>query len=164
MPLLIDGDNLLHAAQDAGDPDRLIGRSMLCRSLGEWALRQGERVHIVFDGTAPDPALASQIGHPAIEVSYSGAGVTADSVIARLLVSDSAARRLLVVSTDREVRQSARRRRARPLRSDDFWRQVQRDLHRPATPPAEPEEKRSGTPPEQVEDWLRRFDADAEDR
>lgn len=161
MPTLIDGDNLLHAAQDMGDPDRLVGRSMLCRSLGEWAQRTGEQVHVVFDGAAPHSALAAQIGHPAIQVSYSGAGISADSVIAGLLVSDSAARRLLVVSTDREVRQSARRRRARSMRSDDFWRRVQRDLQRPVATPAEPDQKRCGTPPEEIEDWLRRFDADA---
>jgi predicted RNA-binding protein with PIN domain len=160
MPVLIDGDNLLHAARDMGDPDRLVGRSMLCDSLGAWARRQDERVHIVFDGVSPDPALASQIGHPAIQVSYSGAGVSADSVIADLLTANSAARRVLVVSTDREVRQAARRRRAHSMRSDDFWRQVQRDLSRREPRVAEPDEKRTGPAPDEVDDWLRRFDPD----
>ncbi len=98
MPVVIDGNNLLHAARRVQTSSLLIGRSMLCDAIGRWAQRRKERVHIVFDGPAPPPDLAKQIGHPAIEVTYSGAGVSADQALIHLLESDSAARRLTVVS------------------------------------------------------------------
>lgn len=157
MPVLIDGNNLLYAARDAEDPDRLFGRSMLCDVLGQWARRRGERVQVVFDGPAPSAEVAVQIGHPDITVVYSGAGVSADAVLEDILETDSAARRLVVVSTDRAVSRAASRRRARPMRSADFWRRVRRDLARPPKKRVEPEEKDAGLSPEATREWLREF-------
>lgn len=164
MPVVIDGNNLMFAAGDVGDPDHVIGRSGLCDALGEWARRRNERVHVVFDGPAPSAALAEQIGHAAIRVSYSGAGGSADDVIVAILNSDSAARRLLVVSSDREIRAAARRRRARDVRSDEFWALLQRDLARKPRQSLEPREKRDGLEPEEAQEWLKRFDLDDDGR
>ena len=163
MPVVIDGNNLLFAAQDTGDPDHVMGRSGLCDALGEWARRCKKRVHVVFDGPPPPAALAQQIGHPDIRVSYSGAGVSADDVIIGILESDSAARRLLVVSTDRAIRRAAVRRRAQDVRSDEFWGLVRRDLQREPRERVEPPEKHAGLEPDQTEEWLKRFDFNNDD-
>lgn len=157
MPVVIDGNNLLYAARAAGTSSLLIGRSMLCDTIGRWSKRTGERVHIVFDGPAPDAALATQIGNPAVEVSYSGPGRTADTVITYLIDADSAARRLLVVSTDRAIIRAAKRRRARATRSEDFWSNLTRDLARPVPVESEPKEKGDGLSPEATEEWLGLF-------
>ncbi|MEW6200254.1 MAG: NYN domain-containing protein [Planctomycetota bacterium] len=157
MPVVIDGNNLLHAARTAETSTLLIGRSMLCDAIGRWAQRRNERVHMVFDGPAPPPPLAGQIGHPAIEVTYSGTGTSADSVLTEMLETDSAARRLLVVSSDREIVRAARRRRARSMGSEEFWRQVQRDLSRPPRVRVEPKEKEAGLRPDDVQRWLDEF-------
>ncbi len=160
MPVVIDGNNLLYAARAVGTSDLLLGRSMLCDALGQWAERRHERVHIVFDGPAPPPAFASQVARRAIDVSYSGTGQTADAVVACILATDSAARRLLVVSSDRAIIRAAKRRRARPIRSEDFWIYVQRDLARPVPTGQEPEEKEAGLSPEATRQWLREFGLD----
>jgi predicted RNA-binding protein with PIN domain len=158
VPVLIDGNNLLHAANDAGTSDLRIGRSMLCDTVGEWARRRAERVHVVFDGPAPNEALAKQIGHRAIKISYSGAGVTADAVLARVIQQDSAARHTIVVSSDKEVVRAARRRRAKTVPSRAFWVAITRDLDRPERPPvAEPREKEVGLSPEATDQWLQEF-------
>lgn len=157
MPIVVDGNNLLHAAQAIGDPDLLVGRSMLCDALGAWARRRRERVHIVFDGPAPPRALAKQIAHPDIQVSYSGAGVAADVVLHNIIKCDSAPRRLVVVSSDREVAAAARRRRARDVRADEFWRSVRRELARPEPAVPEPDEKRRGLDPEATDAWMSEF-------
>lgn len=158
MPVIIDGNNLLHAAREAEALSLLIGRSMLCDTIGRWALRRDERVHVVFDGPAPNAALAKQIGNPAINVTYSGAGVSADAVVVDLVENDSAARRLLVVSSDRAIIRVAKRRRARPVRSEEFWRMLKRDLARSAVSyNREPEEKAGGLGPEVTEQWLDEF-------
>ncbi len=161
MPVVIDGNNLLHAARDADALSPLVGRSMLCNTIGQWAELRSERVHIVYDGPAPDAPLASQIAHPAIEVSYSGVGRTADAVIAYLIESSSAARRLVVVSSDGAIIRVAKRRRARPIRSGEFWKCVKRDLARPApAPKIEPDEKQAGLSPPATQAWLAEFGLD----
>ena len=157
MPLLIDGNNLLYAANDVGTSDLLIGRSMLCDTIGAWAKRRDQRVHIVFDGPAPSAQRAEQIGNPVLEVSFSGAGISADAVIVEIVETDSAARRLLVVSSDREIVRAARRRQARVMRSSEFWTTLQRDLARPEPEHVEPEEKVAGSSPAVVQEWLDEF-------
>jgi len=154
MPVLIDGNNLLFAARDA-DPERPPSRSTLCLRLAEWARRTGEKITVVFDGPAPGGGLARQIGSGPVAVCYSGPGRSADELLAHILESDSAARRLLVVSSDREVGRAARRRRARTVRSDAFWRLLLRQLSRRAPAAREPEAKRRGLDSGQVERWLR---------
>lgn len=157
MPVVVDGNNLLYAARAVEDPSRLIGRSMLCDALGEWGRRRSERVHVVFDGPAPSAALAAQIGHPDIQVTYSGAGTTADAVLCRIIETDSAARRLVVVSTDRAIVRVAKQRRAQPVQSEEFWAQLKKDLARPAPQRKEPAEKEAGLSPEATQEWLKVF-------
>jgi len=157
VPVVIDGNNLLYAAREVEPEALLVGRSMLCDKIAQWAQRRHERVHIVFDGPAPNTALATQIGNPAIKVTYSGAGTSADAVIVQLLEEDSAARRLLVVSTDRAIARAAKRRRARAIRSNEFWAGLRRDLAQPIPEPDEPEEKEAGSSPEATERWLDEF-------
>ncbi|MBU0641025.1 MAG: NYN domain-containing protein [Planctomycetes bacterium] len=160
MPVLVDGNNLLFAAQAAEDPERPVGRSMLCRTLGDWVRLCGERVHVIFDGPAPARDLAAQIGDAEIQVSYSGAGVSADTVLIQVLETDSAARRLLVVSSDREVTCAARRRRAKIVASREFWVMLKRALSRPLPEPMEPAEKESGLSPGEADVWLQEFGFD----
>jgi len=157
MPVLIDGNNLLHAAQE-DTPERPPGRSTLCDLLGLWAERTGESVRVIFDGPAPTAARAQQIGHAAIEVAFSGAGVKADDVLIGLLDADSAPRRLRVVSSDREIIRAARRRQARPARSGEFWMELRRALERPPPAPRTlPKAKHQGLAPGETDDWLRAF-------
>jgi predicted RNA-binding protein with PIN domain len=164
VPVLIDGNNLLYAARDAEPTDLLIGRSLLCDRLGAWSRRRREPVHVVFDGPEPATPLASQIGHPDIQVTYSGAGISADAVVIELLERDSAPRRLVVVSTDREIARAAKRRRAQPTRAEAFWRAVLRDLARPAASPTEPLEKHDGLTEEATDAWLAEFGLAEPDR
>ncbi|MGD8450713.1 MAG: NYN domain-containing protein [Phycisphaerae bacterium] len=163
MPVLIDGNNLLYAARDARMSGPLPGRSILCNLVGEWARRRGQRVHVVFDGPEPDRGLAKQIGNSAIQVTYSGRR-TADAELIDLLDEDSAARRLLVVSSDREIARAAGRHRARSIRSDEFWALLEQDLSRPLPRRVEPEEKRQGLSPGATDEWMREFGFDAVDR
>lgn len=168
MPVLIDGDNLVHAARAIEGTGLAIGRAAVCETLGRWAKLRDERVCVIFDGRAPEAGLRGQIAGTEVEVRFSGAGISADIAIAEALSADSAARRLLVVSSDREVQRSARRRRARTIGSHEFWVGVRHDLSRPARSPGEPREKFSGYGPGAAasNEWLRLFgfpDAPASD-
>lgn len=158
MPLLIDGNNLLHAARDVDGGDG-PGRASLCALLASWGRRRRERITVVFDGPLPPEPFATQIAQTAgeLQVLFSGAGKSADRRIEELLDADSAPRRVVVVSTDREVRQAARHRQARSVRADEFWRALRSDLaRRPGGDTVEPREKRRGLQGG-LEEWLREF-------
>ncbi|TWT43646.1 YacP-like NYN domain protein [Phycisphaerae bacterium RAS1] len=156
MPVLIDGNNLLHSAV-AADPERPAGRYTLCQTLQRWAQRYKQRVQIIFDGPAPPREFLEQLGgSDVLYIRFSGS-TTADAVIAEVLERDSAARRLLVVSSDHEIMRAAKRRRATPVCAPDFWDRVLRDLEKPRRQSDEPEEKRSGLGNEAGDDWLREF-------
>jgi hypothetical protein len=140
---------------------------MLCAAIGAWAQRRGERVEVIFDGPTPPNGLARQLAHAAIEVSY-GDGASADARLIQRLETDSAARRLLVVSSDHEVVRAARRRRARTIGSAEFWALLEWEAARAhAGPPgpatarpssrSEPVEKKQGLAPEATRQWLVEF-------
>ena len=156
MPVLIDGNNLLYAALE-DDPERPPSRSVLCLRLSQWARRTGERVTVVFDGPVPPAGLREQTEHHPLNVIYSGTA-SADEVVTDIVNNDSAARRLIVVSSDREIAQAARHRKARAVRSDVFWAALRRELARPAPESQEPAEKATGLTGSQVQQWLRELD------
>jgi predicted RNA-binding protein with PIN domain len=162
MPVVIDGYNLLHAARGVEGCSQL-GRGQLCEMVAAWSRRTGESALLVFDGAQPSEALASQLHGEGVDVLYSGAGQSADQVIDEHIRASSAPRRLTVVSTDRAIRRAARRRRCRHATSADFLELMVRVLSKPRRPQVEPPEKRTGTPPEEVDDWLRRFGFDPEE-
>lgn len=162
MPVVIDGYNLLHAARGVEGGSQL-GRRQLCEMVAAWSHKTGESALLVFDGAQPSEALASQLHAEGVDVVYSGAGRSADEVIGEQIRASSSPRRLIVISTDREIRQAARRRRCRHATSADFLELMARVLSKPHRPQVEPPEKRKGTPPEEVDDWLRRFGFDPEE-
>lgn len=157
VSVLVDGNNLLHAAWNV-EPERPVGRSALCKTLGEWARRTGARVRIVFDGGSPNANLAAQIGDRDVATVFSGPGISADELLIELIQEDSAPRRLLVVSSDREIATAARRRRAQCAGSVRFWERVLRTLASPAgDQELEPPAKRAGADAADTAAWLREW-------
>ena len=61
------------------------------------------------------------------------------------------------MSSDRAIVRVAKRRRAQPIRSEDFWAQLKRDLARPVGRRTEPEEKEAGLDSGATQEWLREF-------
>ncbi len=154
MPFLVDGNNLMHAMQAVG-PE--VGRDGLCKFLGH-LVRHGERVCVVFDGPPPPGPMARRVAAHNAEVLYA-APRTADEVIEERIQSDSAPRRLVVVSSDRHIRKAARRRRCQGRRSEPFARALLTvaESDRCAPVELEPAEKQTGLGPEQTQQWLREF-------
>lgn len=159
MPVIIDGYNLLHAARGY-DEDGDLGRGQLCQLLGRWGRAAQQEVLVVFDGSAPPEPLGRQLHGVGIEVIYSGPGRSADDLVVERIDASSAPRRLVVVSSDRQVRRGARRRRCPQVHSADFFEQVLRVLASGRRSESEPAEKRTGPAPEDVDEWLGRFGYD----
>ena len=152
MRLLIDCYNLLHADM----PPVLAGldERRLCDLLegSPWDRGVGS-VTVVADGGVkpggPPP------GGGAVRLRYSGGDRTADDVLIELVEAASAPRRVTVVTSDREIRKVAKRRKARVVGSDDFVRKLAARARKPLR------ERDGGKPsvpnvlPGQAEGWMR---------
>jgi predicted RNA-binding protein with PIN domain len=100
MPILIDGNNLLHRL--SGERSRwAVREALLERVRGE-----SQRVTVVFDGPPPDGAPPEEsLG--AVTVVYAGSR-EADDVIVRRIPRGPQARQWVVVTDDQQLRQRAR--------------------------------------------------------
>ncbi len=159
--LIVDAYNVLHvtgvlppelAELEAPDLADLVAAS-------RWGRHQAV---IMCDGTRPKQVR--EHGGGGIRVHYAGGGVSADAAIERLVNDSSHPRRLTVVSNDRAVQRSAKRRGAGVLRADDFLRQLALDFQR--APRGRRAVSRRDLGPlsqAQVEAWLRYFGLDPTD-
>jgi hypothetical protein len=114
MPVIIDGNNLLHSL-----PSHERNRESVRRKALDTVRHEGMRLTVVFDG--PPPA-----GAPAVEdlgrvtVRYSG-NSSADELILRLLAGQARASEWVVVSDDRALGAKARDRGA-TIKTLKEWR------------------------------------------
>ena len=160
MPYLIDGNNLLHAMLEVG-PE--VGRASLCAMLAK-LIEPEQHVCVVFDGPPPPEGLRQQIDDTGVQAIYSF-DRPADDIICQRIDDNTAPRRLSVVSTDREIRRHASRRRCQTIVSDEFARLLLRRLARSQrqSQSAEPPEKRHGLGENQTtDDWLDFFGLDGQ--
>lgn len=103
--LLVDGYNVTHAAW----PDLAIAeqRRRLVDALGELAARSGAEVRVVFDGAEVPSQTVVSSAQRSVKVSFSPAGVEADDVVIDMASSAPRSRPVVVVSSDRRVRDGA---------------------------------------------------------
>ena len=156
MPLIIDAYNVLHVTGvlpvDLAGPDTM-GLVRLIQSS-----RHGrDRVVLVCDGVPDDNAPRGR--HGVVSIRYAGSNRLADDVIVELIDRSSIPRRLLVVSSDREILRAARRRRCRTLTSDRFLAQLAADAGRGA-PRANAGRPSGPLAAEEVDRWTREFEVD----
>jgi uncharacterized protein len=169
MSLLIDGYNLLNAT---GIPSRGKGpgnleraRQALLNTLAEsLPAEELPRTIVVFDGSESPWGVAKQQKHHGISVMFASKDEDADTVIERLIVADSAPKRLTVVSSDHRLQRAANRRRAIAVDSDVWFAQLLRDrsarlqANSPAANPTLDVPKPEGPlSPGEVERWMKEF-------
>jgi uncharacterized protein len=159
MPYLIDGNNLMPALEEAG-PE--VGREGLCRLL-QPLLKQDPSVHVVFDGSVPPAGMAAQMERTGVKVTYSGER-TADELILKVIAQDSAPKLLTVVSTDKEIRRAAERRRCKTVTSQEFALKlihIDTARRKPRTPQSpEFKGKQKGLSAQDTRRWLQEFGFD----
>jgi len=152
---LIDGQNLLHAVRcEPGGQG--VTRKGLCNLLARWADVHGGYVFVVFDGAPPKSAGS---GEPAgrVQVAFSGPEKTADEVLIERIRACSWPRRLLVVSSDRQIRKAAGARRCPQSTSEAFAEALLKPPAKREARPDEPREKHRGLRPGQAARWLEQF-------
>jgi predicted RNA-binding protein with PIN domain len=162
---LIDGYNLMHAAGlmrprfGPGGLEKarraLIG--VLAASLGE----EVKHCTVVFDAHVRPGGHDLEASPPpthGIEVLFAPPGEDADSVIERLIRSESTPKLLTVVSGDGRLRAAAKRRRAHSATSDEFWGRITSRRTRPKRTSPPTTDKPSGRSSREAGHWLSEFE------
>jgi predicted RNA-binding protein with PIN domain len=158
MPFLIDGYNLLRSIQKADEDFQSVNDIQLCLIIDRYLALSGQKGWIVFDGIGP-PDKSGYQNIRKLEVFFSGAGAEADKVIEDKIRSNTAPKRLTVVSGDRRIKRAAEARKAVSVKSEVFWSRVQKFLSRKGRS-GEPKEKRTGISEGETEQWMRFFKLD----
>ena len=159
MPYLIDGYNLLRSVQKLEEFSTLTD-VQLCRVVSDFLSCVRDHGHIVFDGVGP-PDKSAFGGIPLLEVYFSGQSYEADDIIEGKISDNSAPKSLVVVSSDRRLRNTASKRKAKSVSSEFFWKALLSQLEKQASRPApEPTEKRHGLTDRETDVWLDIFDLD----
>lgn len=121
--LIVDGYNVTKSGY--GDLPLADQRSRLLSGLGGLAAQTRAEVTCVFDGAELDAPVA--IAAPrGVRVLFSRPGQTADELIGELVRAEPPGRAVVVVSSDREVADAARRADARPCPSSLLLRRLGR--------------------------------------
>jgi hypothetical protein len=111
MPYIIDGYNLLHFIQKASEDFGAITDVRLCRVISGYLKLIDEKGEVIFDGTGPrDKGGFDNISN--LEVFFAGLRSDADTVIEDKIKASTAPKRLTIVSSDRRLRDAARKRKA----------------------------------------------------
>ncbi|MGA1979095.1 MAG: NYN domain-containing protein [Sedimentisphaerales bacterium] len=156
MPVIIDGHNLLHSIQKEDSDSGPISDVQLCHIIGRYLKLISEKGEVVFDGTGPrDKSGFDNISN--LEVFFAGLRSDADTVIEDKIKANTAPKRLTIVSSDRRLRDAARKRKATSVKSQVFWDNVQKQLSR-KNKVKEPPAKREGISEGETDQWLKIFD------
>lgn len=156
--VVIDGNNLLHAARAIG-PSRPPGRERLLRVIEHWAKENHRDVLLVFDGPVPPGPFAGQMQSSVVEVVFSGSR-TADDCIAERVAAMAGPDRCAVVSDDTAVQYEARRHRCRTVTTTLFLASLFPPEAKPGLPPAPGPvgDKPAEMSAREREEWLASFD------
>lgn len=160
LMLLIDTYNVLHVTGVL--PPDLAGLDVphLLDLLANSRYRN-RRAVLVCDGEPkPDEPTDLRGRHT---IRHSGAGRSADALIVDEVNRSSAPRRLVVVSSDGEIRRAARKRRCRTLSSDQFLRQLRDDSQHEEARRSTPAPRPVAASRPQVRAWLERFGVSEDD-
>ena len=122
MAYLIDGNNLLgriapHELRERSGRDGLVVRLLAFQRVTR------ARIHLVFDGN-PEQTPTDIVVNPKFTVHYPGEGQSADDIIKDMIGRQTDRRRFFVVSSDRAIRELARKKGLEAVTSDVFAREL----------------------------------------
>jgi hypothetical protein len=157
MPVIIDGHNLLWLIRNQ-EEEQSITDAGLCGILDVYFGLTHEYAEIIFDGIGP-PDKSGFDGIKNLEITFSGRATDCDTLVENKITDSTAPKRLVIVSSDRRLRDAADKRKATAIKSEDFWEDVKKRIskHKPGKEPAQ---KRKGLTQSETELWLKEFGID----
>lgn len=167
MPLIIDGYNLLYAAGLVGSVDgegSFEGerRALLDALLAVIDPKELTQTVVVFDSAKAPPGLPRVYSHQQITVRFATGYADADEMIEELIQEHHAPKRLTVVSSDHRVQRAARRRKAKAIDSDSWYRlmrqtRARRQQVEAQKPPLPKRPSAPAIPENEVSEWVAFF-------
>ena len=158
MPIIIDGYNLLRWVERLDPVYATLSEAALCRMVSQYLVRTRSHAQVIFDGTGPpDKRELANIAN--MEVYFSGPDREADDIIEEKILESSAPKGLVIVSSDRQIRAAAKRRKATSVKVDYFWLSLIEQLDK-KKPVPQPKEKRNGISEDETDQWLEMFGLD----
>lgn len=152
MELLIDTWNVLHQTGVLPADSAGIGTGGLCKMIenSRWGR---EKVTLICDGT-PSDEHESSVRYQTV---FTGPYKTADEEIMERVAKSSAPKSILVVTSDREIIASIRKRSAQHSSSSAFLIALVEDSHLPKTKSVR---RPSGLSPKLAQEWKEHFGID----
>lgn len=139
--LIIDGYNLLHQTEELARllrTDIQSARHRLVRTVEETARNMAPQTTIVFDGREAGSDAAFDSKH--LEVFFSPANLSADTVIERLVCKYPSPGKILVVTSDRAEHDTVSGAGAQTMSSEEFMARCDADAKKTVskrTPPGQ---------------------------
>lgn len=126
MAYLIDGNNLLgrvapHELREPSGRDGLVARLLAFQRVTR------ARIHLVFDGN-PESTPTDIAVNPKFTIHHPGEGGSADDVIRDMIAAQADRRRFFVVTSDRALREVAKKKGLAAVTSDVFARELKAAL------------------------------------
>ncbi|UCF91688.1 MAG: NYN domain-containing protein [Desulfobacterales bacterium] len=155
--IIIDGYNLIRQSQSLSlldDQDIQMGREALVDTLSAYRKRKSHRITVVFDGTQAPPFSPPRDRKKGITIKFSRPGESADAVIKRMARQEK--ENALVVTSDREIVNSAAASGAATISARNFEDKLVRTTHQDGGGGAD-DELKGWTPNTQKKGPRRRF-------
>lgn len=165
---IIDGYNLLKspAFHTPGNLSLEARRDHLIRRLKSYAGSKRCRVIVVFDNSVQSKQISTGVESKTISVKFTKPSREADDLIKELIRKEEQARNLIVVSSDREICNSAKDHGIRSLSSEEFCN-LMHGRERTSTPKktqaTRPEKQEHHLSKKELAYWLEMFGKDADD-
>ncbi len=127
MAYLIDGNNFIghtspNELRDYRSKCSLISKLLIFHKI------KRTKIFVVFDGP-PDPSINDQIfPDRSLTVFYADRGQNADRIIKNIISKHARKRRFFVVSSDREIKDFARKHGVKPLSCEAFNKELKTAL------------------------------------
>ncbi len=156
MPYIIDGNNLIGCSPDISLEDD-NARSEIVSIVKKFQQKKRSRIIVVFDGE-PDTYLNEKNPTEKITVKFPPIGESADDEIKRLLDGYTYFRDVILVTSDRELKDIAKKKGAKVINSIEFYYELKR-VYR-ATGRFEMTQKRidAELSEGEVDQWMKIFD------
>jgi predicted RNA-binding protein with PIN domain len=124
--ILIDGYNLLYSTDIVSDihADLESKRNELLRKLQNFAIKKQSKILVVFD--AKENIYGGKMPLTYVKVIFSPPGKLADDIICAKIRKSKNPKNLIVVSSDNQIRRTARAHSATSVTSQEFANQLQR--------------------------------------
>ncbi len=167
MSLVIDGYNLAYEVgwltrrQRGGNALERARTGLLNFVVHSLDEQEAASTTVVFDASRLPEGVSAQQSHGKLTVLFAENYDDADALIEELIQRCGSPKQLTVVSSDRRIISAAKRRKATPLKSGEWYDRVIQDRRTRSPKPEVPEElaKKRGKviPPSELEYWLSEF-------